>query len=208
MARAYDASARELSALETRRRILDAAQDLMLGGGYRAMTINELAVRAQVSTQTVYNSVGGKGAVVKAVYDKLLAGDDDAIAMSERPEFLAIRDAPDLETWATAYAAWARSIMVRVGPLLGALLEHGPAGDPVLEDLVASMDRERRTGNDNSLRRLLPRATTRSRAVDAVWTLTAPEVYDRLVTKRGWSHQAYEAWLARQLHTCVEPSLR
>ena len=208
MARAYDASARELSALETRRRILDAARDLMLGGGYRAMTIVELAERAQVSTQTVYNSVGGKGVVVKAVYDMLLAGDDDPVPMSERPEFLAIRDAPDLETWATAYAAWTRSILVRVGPLLGALLEHGPAGDPVLEKLVASMDRERRAGNDNSLRRLLPRATTRSKAVDAVWTLTSPEVYDRLVTKRGWSHRAYEAWLARQLHTCVEPRRR
>jgi hypothetical protein len=91
-----------------------------------------------------------------------------------------------------------------VGPLIGALLEHGPAGDPHLETLVASMDRERRTGNDNSLRRLLPGSTDRRRAVDAVWTLTSPEVYHRLVARSGWSDAAYEAWLARQLHASVE----
>lgn len=98
--------------------------------------------------------------------------------------------------------------MHRVGPLLGALLDHGPAGDPVLEQLVASMDKERRTGNENSLRRpgqrsRLPTGTTRKRQVDAVWTLTAPEVYDRLVMRCGWTEDAYEAWLARQLQAAV-----
>ena len=37
------------------------------------MTIASLAKAAGVSPQTVYNSIGGKAAVVKAVYDVLLA---------------------------------------------------------------------------------------------------------------------------------------
>jgi AcrR family transcriptional regulator len=209
VARRYDTSSREAGALETRRRIVDAARELVLNGGYRAMTIASLAAEAGVSPQTVYNSVGGKADVIKAVYDTMLAGDDDAVPMSERPEFRSIQSAKDIQTWAVAYAAWGRSIMDRVGPLLGALLDHGPAGDPVLEDLVTSMARERRVGNENALRGLtalglVPKRTVgRKHLVDVVWTLTGPEIYDHLVVRCGWSDASYETWLAAQLEAAV-----
>ena len=35
------------------------------------------------------------------------------------------------------------------------------------------------------------------RARDMVWTLIAPEVYELLVTDRGWTLDEYEKWLAR-----------
>jgi AcrR family transcriptional regulator len=210
VARRYDSSLRDAAARETRRRIVVAARDLVQAGGYRAMTIAGLAAEAGVSPQTVYNSVGGKAEVVKAVYDTMLAGDDEPTPMSERPAFLAVQEAGDAESWATAYAAWTLSIMQRVGPLLGVLLDHGPGGDPVLEDLVSTINAERRAGNENALKGLtrigvVPRRLAgRKHIVDVVWTLTSPEVYDRLVVRCGWSDASYRTWLAAELAAAVE----
>ena len=208
MTRPYDASSREERARATRRRIVDTARQLLLSGGYAQMSIVDLAHTAGVSAQTVYNSVGGKAEVVKAVYDVMLAGDEASTAMSDRPGFRKVTEAPDLDAWAAAYAGWTRAIMQRVGPLLGVLLAHGPGGDPVLERLVASIDAERRRGNEHALsglgeRSQLPGRTPRRRLVDGVWVLTSPEVYDRLVGRSGWSASAYESWLADQLRTAL-----
>jgi len=45
----------------------------------------------------------------------------------------------------------------------------------------------------------LRRGLTRARATDIVWTLTAPELFDRLVRQRGWSLDEYERWLGDAL---------
>ena len=71
-------------------------------------------------------------------------------------------------------------------------------------DRADTIDRERRTGNAHSLQGLsergaLPRGRFLDELVDAVWTLTSPEVYDRLVRRSGWQSARYETWLATQL---------
>jgi AcrR family transcriptional regulator len=208
--RAYDNSARAIRARETHTRIVDTATTLLLADGYSAMTVASLAAEAGVSPQTVYNAVGGKAAVVKAVYDRMLAGDEAEVAMSDRPEFRALFDAADLPAFAHAYARWVGLISSRVGPLLGALLAHGT--DATLVDLLATIDEERRTGTEHALRGLRDRLglPTRHRGpkgltalVDAVWVLNAPEVYDRLVRRRGWTRKRYEEWLAGQLEAAL-----
>jgi AcrR family transcriptional regulator len=204
-ARPYRTEVRAEQARATRSRIIAAAHALLLRpGGYAAMTITDLARAAAVSPQTIYNSIGGKAEVVKAVWDMTIAGDEDTQPMSERPAFRKVTEAADVDTYAAAYASWVRAIEDRIGPLLSALLAHGTAGDPVLEELVAKIERERRMGNANSLtgliaHRQLPRHHRRTDLIDAIWTLTAPEIYDRLVHRAGWTPRAYERWLAQQL---------
>lgn len=205
MARAYQSVAREQATRETRRRILSVATSLLTEGGYGAMTIAGLARASGVSPQTVYNSVGGKAEVVKAAYDVLLAGDDSPVLMKDRPEFLAVSEARDAASYGVSYAAWTRAIYDRVGAFLAALLAHGAAGDPVLEDFVATIDRERRIGNEHSI----PPAVREElgsrlrRAVDLVWLLTGPETHDRLVRRSGWPPEVYERWLAAELERAV-----
>lgn len=206
--RAYSSESRAEQARLTRARIVDTARELLLAHGYFAMTVPLLARRAGVSPQTVYNSVGGKADVVKAVYDVLLAGDDDPVPMSERPEFRSVVDAPDVDEYARAYAAWSRGIWERVGPLLGVILAHGPGGDDVLEAFLSTVDQERRVGNRHSLqglgdRGMLPAGRPFDELVASVWTLTAPEVYDRLVRRAGWPPSRYETWLAAQLSAAL-----
>ena len=86
----------------TRQRVLGAARDLFLRRGFAGATIEAVAHRAGVSPQTVYNVVGGKAALLKAVYDVALAGDDEPVPMIERPIARALPATEDLsraETW-------------------------------------------------------------------------------------------------------------
>lgn len=206
--RKYGGERRREAARLTRARIVAAAEEILLSGGYAGMTVAKLASVAEVSPQTVYNSIGGKAAVVKAVYDRLLAGDDDPTPMSERPEFAAMRDSEGLVEFLAVYAAWSARIYERVGPLLGVLLEGGSGGDATLRAFVSTIERERRIGNGHALDLLerthgLPGVPGRDRLHDIVWTLTAPEVADRLIRRCGWPVQDYETWLAGQLAAAV-----
>jgi AcrR family transcriptional regulator len=209
--RAYDNSGRVQAAADTRARILDTAGTMLLDGGYHSMSVAGLASAAGVSPQTVYNAVGGKAEVVKAVYDVLLAGDENPVPMSSRPEFLAMGEAPDRESFGRAYAAFGAGIWRRVGPLLGVLLADGAGSDTMLAAFVATIDGERLTGNTSAMTMLetrhgLPAGRVLGELVDEVWTLTAPEVYDRLVRRRGWSHEGYTTWLSDAVAgACTRP---
>jgi AcrR family transcriptional regulator len=206
MARVYESAARIEGARQTRASIVETARGLLLQGGYPGMTVASLAAAAGVSPQTVYNSVGNKAAVVKAVYDQMMAGDDAEVAMSDRPEFRALFEAGDRPAFAQAYAGWVRLLADRAGPLLGALLAHGT--DATLVEFTATIEQERYVGTTHAITGLRDRIGLPAqhaddqgldRLIDAVWTLNSPDGYDRLVRRRGWSPAEYETWLAGQL---------
>lgn len=205
--RAYDNSTREAAARETRARILATAYGLLVEHGYAALSVADLARAAGVSPQTIYNSVGGKADVLKACYDVTLAGDDADVPMGARPELRRLMEARSAEEFVERYAAWSRLLSSRVAPLVAAFIRPG-TGDPGIVDFVATIEQERRIGTTNAMTHLrdrfgLRRGLTLARAVDAVWTLNSPEVYDRLVTRSGWSGAAYEKWLATQLRAAL-----
>jgi AcrR family transcriptional regulator len=211
--RKYDSALRAEHARQTQRQILATARNLLLKDGYQAMTVTRLAREAGVSVQTVYNTVGGKPAVLKAVYDVALAGDDEPMPMALRPSFQAVLDAGDATRALTCYAAFSRGIYDRAGGLLRVLLAQA-AADPELVQFAATIDSERRAGNTSVVRHLattfgLPESLTEDRAIDIVWTLTAPEVADRLIGRCQWSSDDYETWLARTLcHHLAAPKSR
>lgn len=202
--RAYDSAKRAEAARLTRRRILDAARAQFFDAGYHGTTISALAQAARVSPQTIYNTFGGKAEVLKAVYDVLLAGDDEPIALNDRPEIARVRSQTSAADTLRAYAAVATLLFGRVGPLLGVVLAEGAGSDAELADFLATIDRERRIGNTGVVEHLaqefgLAEGLTVERLVDHVWTLTAPDNGDRLVRRCGWSLEAYEHWLAEGL---------
>ena len=96
----------------------------------------------------------------------------------------------------------------RVGPLLGALLAHGT--DATLIELVQKIEDERRTGCRHAVTALsdsvgIPAHHRAERLVDAMWALTAPDTFDRLVRRRGWSLDDYEGFLRTQLEALLAP---
>lgn len=199
--RSYVSPARTEAARRTRARILDVAERELERGGFHAMTISALAKAAAVSPQTIYNSIGGgKAAVIKALYDVRLAGDDEPVPMAERPEMRRIAEQPDGASTLRAYIAAGRTLYERVGRLLGILLVDGPGADADLRAFFETIERERRTGNTAIVTHvaahfgLRPGLTT-EQAVDMLWTATSFELADRLVRRCAWSLDAYEAWL-------------
>ncbi len=198
--RSYDNTGRAEQARATRRRVLDAARDLIVERGPAAITMRDIAARARVSPETLYKTFGTKAALVKDVYDVTLAGDDEDVSMAERPEHRAIRAATDPREKLALYAALARALSDRVGPLLSKLQAAAQSGDPDMRDIVATTDAERLAGATYFVETgWLRPGLDPDRARDIVWTLNSPQLYQMLVGERGWSPEEYEHWLAKAL---------
>jgi AcrR family transcriptional regulator len=198
--RPYDNTVRAAQARDTRRRVIAAAHELLLDKGYAATKLSDVAARAGVSVETIYKGFGSKAALTKQVYDATLAGDDEPVPMSERPEIRAIVDEPDPRRKLALYAALARRLAERLGPLLAVLLRARGA-DPDLEVFARTTADERLAGCGPVVGMLASAGALRpgldpARAVDLLWALIAPELYLLLVIERDWSPDEYESWLA------------
>src|SRR4051812_40050364 len=126
-----DKPSRAEKARLTRRRIVASAAEMFLDQGYGATTLDQVASRAGVAVQTVYFHFGNKAALLKEALDIAAVGDDEPVALLDRPWLDELADESDpvlvIETWAVA----GREIMERVAPLLGVV--RGTVGtDPDL----------------------------------------------------------------------------
>jgi AcrR family transcriptional regulator len=198
--RTYDNSGRAAQALRTRRRVIAAAHELLLEQGYAATTVSQIARRAGVSAETVYKAFGSKAALTKQVYDVALAGDDELVPMRDRPEIQAMLAEPDPRQKVARYAALARQLGARLGPLLAVLL-GARATDPDLDAFARTTADERLAGTTALVGHLadvgaLRRGLDPERARDLLWALISPELYLLLVVERGWPPERYERWLA------------
>src|ERR1051326_2963874 len=72
--RRYDASRRRRQALLTGQAVVDIARQLLLTRGYAATTIAAIAQEADVSVEMIYKTFGGKPGLVRAIWERGLAG--------------------------------------------------------------------------------------------------------------------------------------
>ncbi|HYY17440.1 MAG TPA: TetR family transcriptional regulator, partial [Streptosporangiaceae bacterium] len=83
--RRYQSARRQEQARRTRARICAAATAQFLATGYTGTTIKAVAAAAGVSVPTVEGAFGTKARLLKAAIDVATAGDDDHVAMLDRP---------------------------------------------------------------------------------------------------------------------------
>jgi AcrR family transcriptional regulator len=190
--RRYDAGARRDRAAENRRTVLAAARALLLEGGYPAATVPAVAAAAGVSAEFVYKNVGGRAALLSAVLDAALGGD---VPMAARPEVARLRQAPDAAALLAGYVGFSVDVQEQVAPLLVAA-RAAAATDAAAAAVLAKADRERLAGMTGLAGHLLGLGglrpgLTRDRVRDLLWTATAAELFDLLVTRRGWSPADY-----------------
>jgi AcrR family transcriptional regulator len=202
--RRYDSPLRRERAKATRRQVLAAAAEVMLERGYAATTVAEVAARAGVAVPTLYASCpGGKPGLARAVYDTILAGDDEAIPQRDRPEVQAIIDEPDPARKLERYATMAVGIDARVAPVLR-ILRAAAATDVDAAELVARADAQRLAGTRGPTAHLaaldlLRPGLSAEQAAAEIYALTGPDMYDKLVVTCGWSAEDHQKWLARLL---------
>jgi AcrR family transcriptional regulator len=199
--RPYRSALRDEQSRATRRRIVDAGAELFVERGYVPTTIDAIAERAGVSRRTVFNAVGGKAAVLKLAFDWTLAGDDEPVAIGDRPEVRRLMQDADpaalLDGWIAMNAAIAR----RLAPLHPVLVVAADA-DPDAAALLATTDQQRAQGARAVIDRLAELGGLRpgldpAEAVAIADVLIDPMPHQRLVTLYGWSFETYAGYLQR-----------
>jgi AcrR family transcriptional regulator len=119
--RDYHSGLRAAQAEQTRRSIVSAAARLFVDEGYGATTIDAVAQSAGVSRKTVFTAVGGKVDLLKTALDWAVAGDDQPVAVADRPE---VRELLAMDDPAALLTSWVRimvAIEVRVAGLFRVL---------------------------------------------------------------------------------------
>jgi AcrR family transcriptional regulator len=144
-ARPYRSKLRDEQAQATRRRIVDAGHELFIERGYGPTTIDAIADRAEVSRKTVFTSVGGKAAVLKLAFDWALAGDDEPVAIADRPEVRQMMQNQDpavlLDRWIAMNAAIAGRLAA-----LHQVLVIAADSDPEAAALLTTVEQQRTHG--------------------------------------------------------------
>ncbi|MDQ1662614.1 MAG: hypothetical protein QOJ68_2594 [Blastococcus sp.] len=208
--RTYSSPLRTAQAQETRRRVMSAARELFLEQGYPATTVAAVARRADVSADTIYSGFGTKAALLKAVLDLAVGGDDQDVAVLERSDPQAMRAEHDQRRQLAMFAAGMSAQLERIRPL-DDVLRSAAAVDPAAAELRDDLQlRQRRAAmrtivswiaSNGPLRELL----TEDDAVAMVWTLTSPEVHGMLRAASGWTPERYEQWLRETLTSSLLP---
>ena len=196
--RQYDSGKRRDAAARNRQAILDAALELFTGSGYAATPMTAIARRAGVALDTVYASVGRKPELARLLIETAISGGSEAVPAEERDYVRAIRAAPDAETKIAVYASAMRGIAGRLAPVLSIIQQAAPT-EPELASLWRQIA-DRRAANMRQfaadLAAAAPLRLDPGDAADIIWATNAPELYQLLVSQRGWSPERYEHFLA------------
>ena len=198
-ARPYRSKLRDQHARATRRRIVDAGTELFVERGYGPTTIDAIAERAEVSRKTVFTSVGGKAAVLKLAFDWTLAGDDEPVAIADRPEVRKMMQGRDVKVLLNGWIARNAVIAGRVAALHHVLVVAADS-DAEAAALLATVEQQRTTGALGIVTRLRALDGLRpdldvDRATAIVELLMDPLPYRRLVQQRGWTTDQYTDYL-------------
>lgn len=186
-----------------RRAVVDAARGLFVEQGYTSTSIGAVSQRSGVPEATIYRLYASKVGILKAILDTSIAGDDQPIAVGERPDVAALREEADPEQALAAFARVTSAINQRTHDIHRVLVSAADS-DPAAADLLTELQRQRARGQGEVVRALHRRGALRPglsnrEAADLVHAVMSPELFRLLVVDRGWSPARYERWLAATL---------
>jgi TetR/AcrR family transcriptional regulator, regulator of autoinduction and epiphytic fitness len=200
----YRSERRAAQARRTRRRIIDAAAHTFLERGYAGATMRTIAAEAGVAVPTVELGFGTKARLLKAAIDVAIAGDDEPVPVLDR----AWADTAQRSETSAEFLAVAANVIAaaqsRSAGLVLAVFE-GARTDPELATLATQLSDQRAATARWLVEALSRIAAPHTGAVDDLWLLMDPAIYDRLVRHRGWSPRRYERWFARSAHALLYP---
>jgi TetR/AcrR family transcriptional regulator of autoinduction and epiphytic fitness len=197
--RRYDGSGRREQARETRRQILEAAKELFLDRGYAATTMADVAASAGVAVQTVYSAVGGKAALLKEVFDVSLVGDDEPVAVAERPEIAKVIAETDGRRKLELLAKYVSGVLERLSPL-AVILVVAADSDEEAAKVLEGYQQGRYQGmtefaTNLKQDRLLRRGMTVERAAAVMAAHIDVTNWNTLVVRHGFTRKEFERWL-------------
>ncbi|MDQ6741607.1 MAG: TetR/AcrR family transcriptional regulator [Candidatus Dormibacteraeota bacterium] len=201
--RRYQSPLRQAQARTTRKAVIGAAARLFAERGYVTTSIDDIAAAAGVSRATVFSSVGGKAVLLKTAFDVAIVGDDEPVALPDRPRSKAIREEPDQRRYLALYAGLVTEMWVRLGGIYEAV-RGAASADPEARGLWETHQAQRRVGAANVVGDLQRKGSLREgleveAAADIVWVLNDPGLYHQLVDRQGWAPETFARWLAEAM---------
>ncbi len=164
-----------------------------------------------MSPQTVYQGFGTKAALAKAVFDLVIAGDDEPVPVAERESVRAARAEPDVRRKIAIFLAGlaerhARSAAVQI------LIRDGRHVDEALAPVWEQMSQEGLIGMTMLGRHLLDTGGLREgleldEVRDVLWNYLAIDHYERLVMTQGWELDRYTRWLTDAVTAALCPAV-
>lgn len=198
--RRYRSPGRQEGARATKARICAAAENEFLAHGYAGTTVRGIAAAAAVSRPTVELIFGTKARILKAVIDRATAGDDEPVSMLERNWATTAQARRDADGFVAAFAEVLTAAAQRAARLI-VIAFDAARSDAEISAVATQMMHQREIMAAWLVDGLVQRAPLRAglnhgTAVDVVWTLMDPAVFQRFTDQRGWSPAQFQAWFA------------
>jgi AcrR family transcriptional regulator len=205
--RRYDSSRRQEIAHRNRQAVLDVAERRFLRDGYVGTTIAAIAEEAGVSSELIYKRFAGKGGLVKAIYERRLAGTGPVPAYQRSDEMREQHADPRaiMREWGLLTAEVAATLTpIRL------LLRSAATTDPELTRLLAliekqRLDRMRHHAEFLAQHEYLRPDVSVSEATDVLWACSSTEFYELLVIQREWPLPRYAQFITDFMATGLLP---
>lgn len=198
--RGYVSETRTERAQKTRRRVIEAATGLFVQQGYAATTMRAIATEAGVSVPTVELLFGTKPQLLHVVIDVAIAGDDEPVPVLSRGWAADAQSARNLADFLSVVAQVLADAQARSAGVMLAAYEAA-ASDPDIQLLIMDRESQRERTATWIVNGVLKQAglrpgLDRAGAIDTVWMLMDPVIFNRLTRHRGWSPDHYASWFA------------
>jgi AcrR family transcriptional regulator len=206
--RPYRAPRRAEQAAATREAIISAASRLFGEHGYAATTMAAIAAAARVTPKSVY-SLAEKPQLLLLAVDRAIVGDDEPVALLERPEMKSLLSADDPVTRARLAARLGAPALLRLYPIYRAF-EQAAGADPALREAWRDYQERRRTDVHTVVSAVADAGNLRSglsvdRATDTLWALVGWHPVALLVEERGWDEAQLTDWLEEVFAALLGP---
>ena len=186
-----------------RKAVVAAARTLFLERGYAASTVEAVSNLAGVPPATVYRLFASKIGILKALLNVSIAGDDQPVAVEDRPTVVSLFAEPDPVRLLSGFAGVTTAINQRTNDIYRVLVSAA-GSDPAAAGLLDNLQQQRDSGQRQIVNALARSGSLRDgleerEAMDLVHAIMSPEIYSLLVVDRVWTPEKYQRWLATTL---------
>jgi AcrR family transcriptional regulator len=207
--RPYDSTRRQAQARQTRMQIAGAARTLFLERGYAGTTIEAIAEKAGVASETIYATFKNKRKVLSFVFDISVGGDDQPVRVVDRPSAQAVLQETDQQRQLTMFARDITGILDRAAPVFE-VMRVAAKTEPEIASLVKRLLEERLRNMTMVAERVavngpLMNDLGKALAAEIIWSMTSPELYLLFTRDLGWTSEQYTRWLTDTLTRLLLP---
>jgi AcrR family transcriptional regulator len=185
--RPYQSTRRAEQAARTSADIVAAATRLLARDGWGNTTMTKVAAEAGVAVETVYQRFKSKADLLRAAVDATIGGGTSQ-PLQEQERFTRLGHGETAERLATL-ALLATDINARTHALFESWRQAAGADAAIAAELL-EYETHRRSDAGAALA-LIRGGPVDERTVDAIWAVSSPDVYSKLVRDRAWSSADY-----------------